>query len=257
MLRPLSPHEFFTDFNRALPTYEANDLVESYSTATAKKAKRVALLLSLCESEKDKLAQHLIKKEIITLQKFLTPIREELISECYRLYLNAYEAELPFVLGSDLLHHRDIDHLVQNFGIVYDKESSLPKRLLDLAPNGNKGAVIASKSWSTIKNDATLLGVTHSRKTCYIAGDLDETKFWDPTRSRPKMISRELTLLYNSGYKQVAPARDASSFGYTFVPLSKEDPKATSIDSHVSRFCRKLKSMTSTTEHMKRCLETV
>ncbi len=257
MFRPLSYAEFSRDFYQILPTYEANDLVENYSAATAKKAKKVALLLSLYESEEDRLKKRRIQKEITSLQKFLEPIREELISECRRLYLNAYRGELPLILGSSLLHHKDIDHLVENFGILYDKESILPKRLLDLAPNGNKGSVIASKSWSTIKNDATLLGAIHSGKPCYIAGDLDEIKFWDATRSRPRMLARELTLLCNSGYKQAIKPRSAPSFGYTLAPSSKEDPRATSI-SLLTRCCfRKLQSEEGTIEHMRKCLETV
>jgi len=141
----------------------------------------------------------------------------------YSLYENAYEGTLPcMVIGASKL--KSSEEELKNFGTLSEKFPYCPPKLTSSLPEKLKGGILCDKSWSVIKNDAYILGSIHSQKTFYLFKEKEKLQsiLWDKKNNRPHVTGREIAMLYEAGYRQVASESESEKYGATFVCL---DPK--------------------------------
>ncbi len=163
-----------------------------------------------------------VKKRISLIEKERDQERKALTEDCYAFYVNAYRAELPILLGGDNLRTSDRADELRNFGVLSTVTHCCPKGVLVDSMNTTTGSIFCDGSWSVVKNDAGMLGVVHSHKSCYVFGSDYEDQLWDRENSRPKVMGREVAALYHAGYRQVATDEQKQRYGPMFVCLDKE-----------------------------------
>lgn len=141
----------------------------------------------------------------------------------YSLYENAYEGNLPcMVIGADKLRSSEVE--MKNFGVLSEKAPFCPPELASSLPEKWKGGILCDKSWSVMKNDAYVLGSIHAKKTFYLFKEKEQLQsiLWDKKNNRPHVTGREIAMLYEAGYRQVASESESEKYGATFVCLNPQ-----------------------------------
>jgi hypothetical protein len=200
---------------------------------------------------KNPVGERKLSKVIMTTLAKLEGERAETIDDCRTIYRKAFQpatasASSPvFVLGGDCLRTSDKDavEIMQNFGVLSGVRHAAPAAVAthrwpraDHASGAfvldrmdlSTGGVLNDGSWSVFKNDCAMLGVIHSGRTCYVA-NLRSPKtlatfkadLWDSAKGRPRVLGREIAMLYAAGYRQVTEDSLVEKCGYTFVALDK------------------------------------
>ncbi|NGX46806.1 MAG: hypothetical protein K1000chlam3_00170 [Chlamydiae bacterium] len=152
--------------------------------------------------------------------------KADIAKSAYTLYKHANEGELPFmVVGGEALRSSDCECELKNFGVLSEETPGCSKKLKrDNNVEKHKGSILCDTNWSIIKNDAYVLGSIHAKKTFYLFGEngsIDAT-LWDEANNRPHVAGRELAMLYEAGYRQVATDAQKEKYGATFVCLDPQ-----------------------------------
>lgn len=214
---------FFLEMKEYLSSKE--DLVfERCSAGTTAKialSKSIAFELAQERSLESPDAVKLLKlsKKLSAVQTELQSKQDEIIQDCVKIYRQAIEAPLPFVIGGSFLREGSSIHELVNFGILSTSEASVHKPFLSVIPNTTTGSIFCPLPWSLLRNDVFMLGATQSNHTFYVAGHhpLTSSDVWDEDLNHMKTLGREITILHLAGYKQVCPDELISSYGATFV----------------------------------------
>lgn len=208
---------FNTQFDAALLGWEKQQ-VFPYSQALASK---ISASENIKPQANNAVAELKQKRKIAELDKQKKPKQEKVKSSAYKLYQNAYEGSLPFmVIGGKEL--RDASELLLNFGALAEERPLCVRQAL---PEKQKGSILCDSNWNIVKNDAYILGSIHAKKTFYIYSktqkDLDQI-LWDKKENRPHIAGREIAILYAAGYRQVAKDEERQKYGVTLVCLDRE-----------------------------------
>ncbi len=142
----------------------------------------------------------LAKKQIKTSQ---ASHREDFEKRCYKMYLNAIEGILPFmVVGHEGLC--ESVEMLYNFGVLSTDEPFCKKEIKGPLPTEmHQGAVLSQSNWSVLLNDSYIFGAIHARKSFHLyepEGRLPNKNFWDDQNQRPRVLGREVMMLKAAGY---------------------------------------------------------
>jgi hypothetical protein len=238
----LSNEEFKVRVYPLILEAEKADNIVPYSPKTRRALSD--LLVSVKEADKhaktNPVALFKLKKQMDACDLKLRPERQKLNDECFLIYQRAFQPAKSFILGGSVLRESNPEpvKLMQNFGILAGEHSSAPnvvKRHKWLDDKGAEisidletGGVLCDGSWSVFKNDAAMLGVIHSGRSCYTSqlntGDFLKSMkkdLWDSENNRIKVLGREIAMLKASGYQQVVPEHQTRLHGFMYVPKDR------------------------------------
>jgi hypothetical protein len=186
----------------------------------------------------------------------LAAARAEFKKKCWAIYNNAYDGELPVLLGSNCM--RFASELISNFGLISSVEHGCRDDVFkacekvwekydlgrvareDVARRGRaackddvvrKGSILCEKYWSVLLNDVAILGFAHAHRDCHLwdgerrrplsapvgSGELKESEFWDDRAGRVRILAREILMLKSGGYFQAADPVEIGISGRVFV----------------------------------------
>jgi hypothetical protein len=185
----------------------------------------------------------------------LAAARAEFKNKCWAIYNNAYDGELPVLLGSNCM--RFASELISNFGVISSVEHGCRDDVFrtcekvwekyglgrvaqeDVARRGRaackddvvrKGSILCERYWSVLLNDVAILGFVHAHRDCHVwdgeprrplsapvGGGLSVSEFWDNAAGRSRVLAREIRQLAMAGCFQAADSREVVIGGRVFV----------------------------------------
>ncbi|NGX38851.1 MAG: hypothetical protein KR126chlam1_00166 [Chlamydiae bacterium] len=164
--------------------------------------------------------------------KLLPPKQEALRG--YTAYELGSDTNLPFIIlgAADI---REDEDLLHSFGTLATEpqanEREVKKFLaksLVLSPKTAKkitknhltrGSIVNDSNWSVFRNDMFMLGAIHAGKEFHVVtqkkGKISDKLLWDKKNNRPRVLGREIYLLYLHGFQRIDADKN---MGVVFAP---------------------------------------
>jgi hypothetical protein len=215
---PLNFEQFSKELSESFSHYD-NYGIECSASNAKKLAKLPELATRLLEEEKkasNVVLVRKIKSEIASIHAMIEEHQKNVITDCYKIYINTFESKVPILLGTaDLRTASSEDELI-NFGLISDGLSSCPSSLISRISETQKGGIFCPRSWSLIKNDVFIQAILHAGHSVGLAAPLGIDDLWESTLNRPKVLAREIVMLISGGYVQIVGSTKVPDYGYLF-----------------------------------------
>lgn len=113
----------------------------------------------------------------------------EAVNKALNIYQNTCSSSRRYILVGKGIKH--MAPLVHNFGLITETTAR------------SRGAILGSRNWTLLDNDAFIYGAIRKRKGVYFVGEPRLSDLWNEAKRRPTTLGREMVMLLSSGYRCV------------------------------------------------------